>query len=126
MLIKSCPAVHSYFDASYAFTTAIVLYLAQQLQTFAYPGSDQFSFTDDDQYGLDTVLRTLRLQSSAGNIPAKDFEKRLRLLESNLSALEMALANHVCLDELDFEIDHLDAGMPSLTGHADTPGYAGS
>lgn len=123
MLIKSCPAVHSYFDASYAFTTAIVLYLTKQLQAFAYPGLDLFSFTDDDQYGLDIVLRILRLQSSAGNIPAKDFEKRLRLLESNLSALETALENHVCLDELNFEMNHLDAAIPSLT---DNLRYAGS
>ncbi|KAJ9622524.1 hypothetical protein H2204_011537 [Knufia peltigerae] len=121
---QSILSIHSYFDASYAFTAAIVLYLTKQLRTFTYPGLDPLLFTDDDQYALDTVLRILQLQSSAGNIPARDFEKRLRLLESNLSALEAALANHVCLDELNFDIDHLDARMPSLTGPTETP-YAG-
>jgi hypothetical protein len=112
-------AIHSYFDASYAFSAAISLHLAQTMRSFAYPDLDGFLFTDDDQSALDTVLRILRLQSSSGNIPAKDFEKRLRLLENNLSALQTALDKHVCLDELHFELDYLDIGMPSSAGNID-------
>ncbi|KIW16287.1 hypothetical protein PV08_06338 [Exophiala spinifera] len=119
-------SIHAYFDASYAFTAAIVLYMTQQMHAFAYPGLDPFSFTDDDQSALDTILRILHFQSSAGNIPARDFEKRLRLLENNLSALETELANHVCLDELNFEIDSLNPAMPALAGHTEAPLYVGS
>jgi len=119
-------AIYSYFDASYAFTAAISLHLAKMIQSFAYPDLNAFLFTDDDQSALDTVLRILRLQSSSGNIPAKDFEKRLRQLENNLSALQCALDNHACLDELNFELDYMDVGMPSLAGSMDKSLHVGS
>lgn len=123
---KPCLAIYSYFDASYAFTAAISLYLARTIRSFAYPELNAFHFTDDDQSALDTVLRILRLQSSSGNVPAKDFEKRLRHLENNLSALQTVLDNHVCLDELDFELEYRNVGMPSLAGNIDKSFQVGS
>lgn len=72
------------------------------MRSFAYPNLDAFPFTDDDQSAQDTVLRILRLQSMAGNIPAKTFDKWLRQLENSLSMLQIGLDKHVCLDELDF------------------------
>jgi hypothetical protein len=123
---KPCLAIFSYFDASYAFTAAISLHLARMIRSFAYPDLDAFLFTDDDQSTLDSVLRILRLQSSSGNIPAKNFEKRLRQLENNLSALQTALDNHVCLDELNFELDYMGVGMPSLAGNIDKSLHVGS
>lgn len=119
-------AIYSYFDASYAFTAAISLHLARMIRPFAYPDLNAFLFTEDNQSMLDTVLRILRLQSSSGNIPAKYFEKRLRQLENNLSALQTALDNHVCLDELNFELDFMDVGMPSLAGNIDKSLHVGS
>lgn len=116
---KSYLAIHSYFEASYAFSAAISLHLAQTMRSFGYPDLDAFLFTEDDQSALDTVLRALRLQSSSGNTPAKDFDKRLRLLENNLFALQTALDKHVCLDDLQFELDYLDSGMPSSAGNID-------
>lgn len=120
------PATYSYFDASYAFTAAIVLYLASSMRSFAYPDLEAFQFTDEDRCTLDTILRILHHQSSAGNVPAKDFERQLRLLENNLQALQTALDNHLNLDDINFDLDYLAPGLSSLSANVGAPAHGGS
>ncbi|OQU97969.1 Fungal Zn2-Cys6 binuclear cluster domain-containing protein isoform 3 [Cladophialophora immunda] len=89
--------INSYFDASYAFTAAIALYLARTLRSFTYPNQDALLFTDEDLSALNTIVGILRQQSLAGNVPAKHFDRQLRLLENNLQALQTALDNRSML-----------------------------
>ncbi|KAH0843878.1 proline utilization trans-activator [Fonsecaea pedrosoi] len=110
---------YSYFDASYAFTAAIALQLASTMRSFEYPNQDALQFTDEDLSALGTLIGILRQQSLAGNLPAKHFDRQLRLLENNLQALQTALDNLVGLEDLNFDLDYLDAGTSSLSGNFD-------
>ncbi|EXJ66005.1 uncharacterized protein A1O5_10982 [Cladophialophora psammophila CBS 110553] len=118
-------STYSYFDASYAFTAAIVLYLAKTMRSFVYRNQDALQFTDEDQNALNTICCILRQQSLAGNVPAKYFDRQLRLLENNLEALQTALDNHVSLDDLNFDLDYLGPELHSLSDGVDTSLPAG-
>ena len=101
--------MHSYFDASYAFTAAIVLHIAKNIRSFTNSELHQLSFSAEDQSALDTTTRILGQQSSVGNVPAREFERQLRVLENNLQALKTGLDNHIGLDDLDF--DYVDGNL---------------
>lgn len=60
-----------------------------------------FDFTHDDQTALDSVLQILGHQIAAGNAPAGDFGKCLRLLDSNLESLQATLQSAVSLGSVD-------------------------
>ncbi|KAI1612766.1 fungal-specific transcription factor domain-containing protein [Exophiala viscosa] len=100
-------AIYSYFDASYAFTAAITLHLArlttQSVHTHTGPYNTGLTFSDEDQTALNTCLLILSQQRLAGNVPAREFERQLRVLENNLQALQAALTNRVVLDDLVFD-----------------------
>lgn len=101
--------MHSYFDASYAFTAAVVLYIARNMRSSTNPESRQLPFSEEHQSALDTTVRILGQQSSVSNVPAREFERQLRVLENNLQALKTGLDNHIGLDDLDF--DYVDGNL---------------
>lgn len=89
---------YSYFDASFAFTAAITLLIARTLNSGSYPSAASveitpfpFPFTLDDQLALDTSLSVLSEQAAAGNVPAAEFARLVRLLEGALQALQAGL-----------------------------------
>ncbi|KAK5390078.1 hypothetical protein LTR20_003204 [Exophiala xenobiotica] len=112
--------MYSYFDASYAFTAAVVLYIARNMQSSTNPEMHQLPFSAEHQSALDTTVRIISQQSLAGNVPAREFERQLRLLENNLQALRTGLDNHIGLDDL--ELDYVDGDLTpfSTSTHAAT------
>ena len=124
-------AIYSYFDASYAVTAAITLYLTrlttQSIHTQTRPYNTSLSFTDEDQAALNICLRILSQQKLAGNVPAREFERQLRVLENNLQALQAALTNRVVLDDLVFDdLEGTDSTTFPTMGGASTNRLVGS
>lgn len=105
------PATYAYFTASFAFTAAITLYIARALSLSPYhemSSKNNFAFTAKDHSALDTTLQLLGHQIAAGNAPAISFGKLLRLLDSNLQALQAAMQNPMTLPvDIDFSTPNL-------------------
>jgi len=93
-------ATFSYFDASFAFTAAVTLYISRALNFSVYPEAsivNIFPFTRHDQSALDMALQLLGHQIAAGNVPAIEFSRLLRLLDNNLQALHATMQTAVNL-----------------------------
>lgn len=100
--------IYSYFDASYAFTAAITLYLTKNLRSTTSNGSNQLTFTDEDQFLLETTIRILKNQSEVGNVPAREFTRLLHTLESNFCALQTVLQGSAYVQDIDTHYSDLD------------------
>ncbi|KAL2444599.1 hypothetical protein ABEF95_017097 [Exophiala dermatitidis] len=104
-------STYAYFTASFAFTAAITLYIARALSFSPYhemSSKNNFAFTAKDHSALDTTLQLLGHQIAAGNAPAISFGKLLRLLDSNLQALQAAMQNPMTLPvDIDFSTPNL-------------------
>lgn len=60
-----------------------------------------FPFEQSDHSALEIVVQLLNQQAAAGNVPATEFARLLRLLDTNLQALQSAIHTAVSFDDVD-------------------------
>jgi hypothetical protein len=63
---------------------------------------------------LDICLHIVGHQISAGNIPAREFGRLLRLLDNNLQALQSALQNTAGLAGVEFDFSNPEVPLPTV------------